>query len=282
MKKVVLLLLFFNFSFGQSCPPMMDIRLVNATVGLPVSSTQSNDAGLNTILSNYGVQNYEVYIIHPYPGYSQRTVRIAGTYSPALITDLTNYSSVIQFARISDDCSYTDAVQLKLSNTNLGSPIGESAGIITTNDAGLNAIFQNHNVFYYSQSYPSASIGNDLLKYYDVVCNCDKNLLKTALDTYTTVVQSTQNIVGGIALSNTPFENTKTIISPNPFTNNFNIQTEELISNYTLFDVTGKQLINTTSKEKLDNLSSQLHQGIYVLVITLENGQKANYKLVKE
>jgi Secretion system C-terminal sorting domain len=282
MKKVVFLLLFFNFSFSQFGEPMIDVRLVNQSIGYPNSSSQSNDAGLNAILSSYGVNSYSFYMVHPYFPYQGKTMRIGGTFPTGLITALTNYSSVIAIARVSNDGSYTDTVELKLVDINVGVPIGESAGVVTTNDSGLNIIFQNYNVFYYSQAYPSLPIGNDLLKYFNVVCNCDKNLLKTALDNYATVVQTTQNIYGGVELSNNQFANTKATISPNPFFTNFTIKTEELISSYTLYDVTGKQLINTTSKEKLNDLSSQLHQGIYVLNISFENGQNANYKLVKE
>jgi hypothetical protein len=286
MKKLLLFLLFSTISFGQA---IIDVRLVNPPVGHPVyinnngfNPYQSNDAGLNAILSLYGITtSYDLNYIHPYPAYQQKTIRIIGVYPASLITDLTNYSSVIESAKVSSDGTYTDAIRLQLLNLTIGSPTGTNSGIIVTNDSGLNTIFQNYNVFYYTQTYPSSTV-NSSLRYYDVVCNCDKNLLKTALINYTSVIQTTENIHGGLILSNNQFENPKPIISPNPFSNNFNIETDEIISNYSLFDISGKQLINTTSKTALDNLSSQLNSGVYFLNLELENGQKSNYKIVKK
>ena len=83
-------------------------------------------------------------------------------------------------------------------------------------------------------------------------------------------------------LKNNEFNKFTTKISPNPFSNSYTIQTEEQISNYSLIDISGKQLINTTSKNELDNLSSQLNAGVYFLNLQFENGQKGNYKLIKK
>lgn len=286
MKRLLLFLLFSTISFGQA---IIDVRLVNPPVGHPVfvnnngfNTYQSNDAGLNAILSLYGITNaYDLNYMHPYPAYQQKTIRINGLYPASLITDLSNYSSVIASATVSIDGSYTDTVRLQLLNISVGSPSGTNSGIIVTNDSGLNTIFQNYNVFYYTQTFPSATT-NSILRYYYVVCNCNKNLLKTALDNYSSVIQTTENIHGGLILSNNQFEKPKAIISPNPFSNNFTIETDEVISNYALFDISGKELINTTSKAALDNLSSQLNVGVYFLNLELENGQKSNYKIVKK
>ncbi len=285
MKKLLLIML-SNFAFAQQ---IIDIRIVDPNVGTPIlnsanpwAPTESNDAGLNAILSTYGVTNYNTYFGHPFPDYQSKTMAIVGSYALGLITDLNNYSAVIASAKVSSDGSYTDAVRSQLLIATVGAPTGVNGGIIVTNDPGLNTIFQTHNVFYYSQSFPSASAGNALLRYYDVVCNCNKNLLKAALDGYTTIIQNTENIHGGYILSNNQFEKPKPIISPNPFSNNFTIETDEVISNYSLFDISGKQLINTNSKTALDNLSSQLNSGVYFLNLELENGLKSNYKIVKK
>ena len=82
-------------------------------------------------------------------------------------------------------------------------------------------------------------------------------------------------------LSNEAFENSKPIISPNPFSENFDIVSTQEVFNYSLIDITGKTIISTSSKSELDNQSSQLSTGIYILNLDFENGQKANYKLVK-
>ena len=108
------------------------------------------------------------------------------------------------------------------------------------------------------------------------------NLLKIALDNYTAVIQTTENVGTGYLLSNPPFDKSKTIISPNPFFNNFNIDSKELITNYAIFDISGKQISLTSNKIELDNQASKLQTGMYILNLVFENGQSANYKLVKK
>lgn len=288
MKKLLLILLVYNFGFSQAS---IEIRLVDTNVGAPIYNwssgapvpiNTSNDAGLNALFSKYGVTNYQDNMPHPYPPYLSRTKVIMGSFPPQFITDLLGYSSVIASAKTSTGFEFTDAVRTQLVNLNVGSPTGVNGGIIVTNDVGLNAIFQTYNVFYYTQTYPSVPAGSYLLKIYDVVCNCDKNLLKTALNGYTSVIQSTQNIDGGLMLSSNQFQKPEPIISPNPFSDHFNIQTDETISNYSLFDISGKQLINRNSKTVLDNVSSQLTSGIYILNLQFDNGQNTNYKIVKK
>jgi hypothetical protein len=287
MKRLVLFLLFSSLGFSQ---PSIDIRLVNSNVGMPLynwslgyptAMNTSNDAGLNTIFSTYGVTSYEDNNIHPYPPYQQKTKIVFGTFPTQFITDLLTYSSVIESVKIASGYEFTDAVLLQLIDLNIGMPTGFNGNIVVTNDTGLNAIFQNFSVFYYTQAYPSAS-SNNLLRYYNVVCDCDKNFLKIALDNYATVIQSAQSIGGGVMLSNPTFTTSSVTIYPNPFTNNFNIDTTEAISNFSLFDGTGKQIVNTTSKTELDSKSQQLNAGFYILNLTFDNGQIANYKLVKK
>lgn len=83
-------------------------------------------------------------------------------------------------------------------------------------------------------------------------------------------------------LSNTAFENSKATISPNPFSNNLNIESVHEISNYSIIDISGKMILSTLSKSEFENQSSQLRSGIYILILDFENGQKVNYKLVKK
>jgi hypothetical protein len=83
-------------------------------------------------------------------------------------------------------------------------------------------------------------------------------------------------------LSNEEFIYSKALISPNPFLDNFEITTEHTISNYSIIDFTGKTIVSTYSKSELDNQSLQLSTGIYFLNLDFDNGQKANYKLVKK
>ena len=83
-------------------------------------------------------------------------------------------------------------------------------------------------------------------------------------------------------LSNEEFIYSKAIISPNPFSYNFEIQTAQTITYYSIIDFTGKTIVSTSSKSELDNQSLQLSSGMYILNLDFDNGQKANYKLIKK
>lgn len=289
MKKLLLLLLISNFAFSQNA---IDIRLVDQNVGNPIyvwdenyihSTNTSNDAGLNAILSSFGVDIYLDNNFHPYLPFQFKTKLIRGNVTQGLVDALTAYSSVVASAKLTTDFEFTDAVTVKLVNRNIGSETGTSNGIIVTNDTGLNTIFQNFSVFAYIQLYPSASdTPSNLLNYFTVVCDCDKNLLKAALQAYTPVIQTTENVQGGVMLSNQQFEKPRAVISPNPFSNDFEIETEQTITKYSIVDITGKNIVSTSSKQELDNQTAQLSAGIYLLNLDFDNGQSAHYKLVKK
>ncbi len=284
MKKLLLILLISSYAIAQQ--PDVEIRLVNESIGYPnyinvSQANSSNDAGLNAILQTYNVNSYINKFSHPYLPYINRIISVYGTYPSQFIADLLAYSSVVESVHISEMNTFSDAVQLQLLDLNIGSPTGFNGNIVTTNDTGLNQIFQDFNVFYYAQTYPSSTV-NSSLSVYDVVCNCDKNILKLALDNYTATIQSTQNVSAGFMLSNNSFEKSKAIVSPNPFLNDFNIETEESITNYSVFDISGKQIIATSNKNELDNQATKLQAGMYVLNLVFENGQTSNSKLVKK
>jgi FAD synthase len=119
------------------------------------------------------------------------------------------------------------------------------------------------------------------LRSYTAVCNCNANSLKTDLNNLSSVIESVNNF-GAAYLSNNQFEKSKTKISPNPFLNVFSIETEDVISKYTIFDSTGKQIESTSNKNELDNQVSKLQAGFYILNLAFENGKAYNYKLVKK
>ncbi len=280
MKKLLLLILVSNFGFSQ---PGVEVRLVNPNVGTPYCGyffndwmcNTTNDAGLNAIFNNYGVQYFKQKGGHPY--YTNTVIMsINGSYPQQFISDLLAYSSVVAAAKFWNPSTFSDVLILSLTNASVGSPTGINGNIIVTNDINLNQIFQTYNVIQYSLYVPSVSQTT-----YILTCDCDVNLLKTALENYSTVVNQV-NIYSAIFLSNTEFEKPKALISPNPFSDNFNIESEQTITNYSIVDITGKTIISTSSKSVLDNQSSQLSAGIYILNLDFDNGQKANYKLVKK
>jgi hypothetical protein len=214
MKKILLLLLISNLILAQQ--PDVEIRLVNANVGTSIiynqnqvnEYTASNDAGINTILNSYGVRSYIIKGGHPYQPYSGRIISIAGVFPQQFVNDLSAYTSVVESARISDKSYFSDALNLKLVNLNIGTPIGYNGNIVVTNNTSLNQIFQNNNVFYFAQLYPT-STSNVNLRSYTAVCNCNANSLKADLNNLISVIEST-DYVGADYLSNNQFEKSKT------------------------------------------------------------------------
>lgn len=287
MKKIILFLLFSTFTMAQST---VEIRIVNETIGAPLfnytvnQTTESNDAGLNSILQNHNVFSYIPKGNHPYPSYVNRIMEAQcnNCNLNQLALDLQSYSTVVASAQVSTYGYFSDALRLQLLNSANGTPTGINNGIIVTNDAALNQIFQDYNVYYYTQSFPNASIGSSLLRVFDLVCNCDNTQLKTALDNYNALIEDTEYFGSAYLLGNSQFDLSKTTIYPNPFQDTFNVNATEGISNYTVLDISGKQIINTNRKSELDNQSRNLNSGVYVLKLQFENGQHANYKLVKK
>lgn len=284
MKKLLLLLLVSNFALAQQ---HVDVRLVDMYIGAPQCGyffndwlcNSTNDTGLNTILSNNGVTYFRSVFGHPYPDYTNKTFAISNAINlQQLVNDLSAYPSVIASARLTTAPGFSDALFITLADITIGVPSGTSGNIIVTNDSGLNTIFQSYNVFYYVLSYPSYP---QYQMYYSLACDCDAVALKAALDNYASVITHSDYVAEGV-LANPQFEKPKATISPNPFSDNFNIQTDQTISNYSIIDITGKTIVNTSSKAELDNQSSQLSAGIYIVNLDFDNGQKANYKLVKK
>ncbi len=296
MKKLLLLLLIYNFGFGQV--QTFQIKLVNPNVGLvnyssvfSSSGYTSNDAGLNQIFLNHNIISYYDGMGRPNgDNYSYKLMDCSNCNANQLIADLTAYSSVVQKANISAQVhTFSDIVSFSLANINIGTPTGVGANnIITTNSSLVSQIFQTHNVYFYDYFYPFGF-------YNQLMCDCNVgNLVNDLLsnnvinpnviDTVNpnnNVINYYYSSVGGL-LINAGYEKSKPLISPNPFTTHFDIETDEVISNYSLFDISGKELINTNSKTALDNLSSQLNIGVYFLNLQLDNGQKSNYKIVKK
>lgn len=282
MRRILLLLILLSSISANAIQVQIDF--VNGfSIGLsdanPLSlsiGTSTTNSEINTILSNHNV-NLCVNTFHS--PYDIMVVEYNGSalnnFKNELLSN-SNVSTVRTGVNVTGGTYYfADRLYLELSNAINGNPIGTNNGTITTSNSALNAIFTSYNV-------TSMTVFLTSIPVYIIYFEGNMVDLKTELENLSSVVETTEFVSIGLLLDNSEFNISKTIISPNPFSTNYNIKTDELISNYTLFDVTGKQLINTTSKEKLDNLSSQLHQGIYVLGITLENGQKATYKLVKE
>lgn len=280
MKKFILLFLssFFGYSQGY-----IEVKLVNENIGFPgYYEDISNDAGLNTILSNYNVLIYEFKTGNPFD-YSPRYVNVfCNTCNISnLKNDLQNYSSVIESADFSNPNHFNNMLTIQLLNATTGIQTGLNGIIIETNDADLNQIFIDYNIVEMIQSFPSSSNSNNLRYYYIRSSSCDLSTLKTALDNYTTVIEATEYIPASALLSNEIFDKSITSIYPNPFQNELNIETNKTISSYEVVDISGKMIINSIHKIDFNNSISQLNNGIYFLQLTYDDNSNTTHKIVK-
>lgn len=255
------------------------INIINPVPLSPSEGSATTDAAINTIFLNYNINHCVIF-------YDNQRQIIFVDY---LGNDLSAFRNALQSnSNVSKTSicypnqfyyTFADRLYLYLIDTTNGNPTGINNGIIVTTNSTLNSIFTQYNVTTMSQLLVNS-------RYYEIFFEGDITGLKNALDAFTSVIDTTTdptNLVGvPMLLNNIKFDKSKINISPNPFTNNFNIQTEEIISNYTLIDISGKQLITTNSKNELDKLSTSLNSGIYFLNILLENGENGNFKLVKE
>ena len=234
----------------------------------------SNNASLATVLNNYsliyleeGLPSYvfsdEVnYKVYNFFGYDPSQT----TWVNNLLTDL-NTLSIVSNAAVEESYGHlNNTLTISLSDQSLGIYINTVGGIVQTNNVTLNSIFQNYNVNKYE--------GNNIR------CTCNVSNLKNALDNLTSIISNTY--YAGIAvLSNTTFEEKKALIYPNPFVDNFEIDTNENVLNYEIYDFIGKKIISESSKFNLALKTQNLKQGVYILNIVLDNKKSQSIKLIK-
>ncbi len=229
----------------------------------------SSDSGLNQLMDSYNATFYEI-------GLSNCTDnQIDGSTtngSQNLLNDLNNYDGVVDVAYpltkyISGQFQQAYSVKIELLNPNIGNFVGMYNNVVTTNNNDLNGIFQTHNVFSY--------INNSI-----VSCTCDIDLLQTDLNNLNSLIVYTE-FCSEAFLANEAFTSNKIDIFPNPFLDKFEIQTNENIQYYELFDVSGKQIFKSNSKVELDLVSQKWQSGVYFLKLTFTADKKSINKLIK-
>lgn len=290
MKKLLIFLLFANLGFAQSAMTHVQIVLVNADVGgmLQFSAPPylySSDSNINQILQNNNAIGYQLMGGHPLPSYTNRLIQsiCPNENVSAFISELNNYSSIIQNATIMNGNFYSDAANAKLTNGAVGIPIGFDAyNNVTTNDLGLNQILATYNVFYYVKEFPNQSNTSELGKYVKMVCNCNVQQLVSALLAYNTVITLADPSTVSLVLKNKNFNKTNIQIFPNPFKETLTIQTELTIINYRVFDVFGKTISDCNSNEKLNQDLTKLNSGMYFLELKSNNQEIYIEKILKK
>lgn len=253
------------------------INIENSDPLSPGFGTSTSDSSINSILINHNVYS----CVQDYSSYPKMILFFDyyGTNISTFVSDLNNNSTVFKVGICYESNyyqpTYADMLGIGLISNENGAPTGlNSNGNVVTNNSELNSIYDNYNVKSMQQS-PLLNSN------YEIYFEGDITGLKNALESINLIIEYAE--LNGVAfLSNFSFEKSEVQIHPNPFQNNFTIQTEKTISNYSLFDLTGKKLIDSFSKNEIDNFSSQLNSGVYFINLKFEDGQKTNYKLIKE
>lgn len=284
MKKIIFLFLTSVLGYSQV---YIEVKLVNPSVGssnfdpFTSSGTTSNDAGLNVILSQNNIIQYRPKNGNPFDSSPRYTSVLCADLNGAnLLTQLQNYTSVIESAAFSIGYNFNNMLIIQLVTNTTGTQTGLNGNIVVTNDAGLSQIFADYNIVEMVQCYPSS--GNNLNRYYRIrSSNCDLQNLKNALDVYNSVIEATEFIGGDAQLNNNSFDTKTTSIYPNPFQNELNIETDKTISNYEVVDISGKTIINSDNKIDFNNSVSQLNNGIYFLQLNYDDSTNSTHKIIK-
>lgn len=282
MKKMLLFLL---FSTALSAQNYIELRLLNADIGagvydgMGIPNTHSTDIALDAILQNYGTTAYIGKYGHPLASYSGRimSVNFSGNTNQFL-AELNAYTAVVEHAQTGNFDYFSDALLVQINDAQVGIPTDIANNIIVTNDEGLNAIFETYHVYFYERAFPGA-INENLQRVYNLACDCNNALLKVALDNYNLSVSEYMSAT--YLLDKKQFNAEQASIYPNPFTTGFTIDTKQNITRYAMFDLSGKQLVDTDSKTTLDNSAYRLESGIYLLELETANGQSIQQKLIK-
>jgi hypothetical protein len=282
MKKLLLLLIFISGYVAKASNIQIEfisgsnIYVIAIDPATPQIGTITTDASINAIFASYGIG--QLLGANSYDYHNTIVAEYGSADVSSLINDLMLNSNVSKVKRCyenttSSGYTYADQLYVKLFNNTDGNPIGSNASgnVVTTNSA-VNPIFDTYDV---------KSMNHMTGLWYTIAFEGDINGLKNELDAINNGIDTT-DLVGIGILANPQFQKPKAVISPNPFSSTFDIETEQTISSYSIIDITGKTIVSTSSKSDFDNHHSQLSAGMYILNLNFDNGQMANYKLVKK
>jgi hypothetical protein len=268
----------------------VQLVLEDANVGYAIAgscaecSFESNDQGLNDVFLNHNVDWYQV--AYPYAGdvldliQNVYYVGCDGCDVDQFLQDLNDYDSVIRIASLSDTSIeyFNHGLSLKLVDDTNGVYIGQNNGVVATSNSDLNQIFIDYNVSTYQLVFEDW----EGWEQYQLFCECNAVQLKQEIDALDTVILSSDYLFMGLLLSNKDNALTETKIHPNPFKNSLSIDTHSQIKSFVLFDVLGKQVLVTKNKTILENRTTSLKQGFYILKITDVNNRTITRKLIKQ
>lgn len=282
MKKILLLfLLISSFSFGQTYIQVSTnsdtIYTYNNNPNQPngTYNTTTSDSGLNTILQNYGITSI-TYNEHPVDNLRNLFFNYNGSDLAGLSNSLSNYNSLVTKVSVCPQYEvFGDVVITELVNANVGQVIGADAnGIILTNDASLNTIYQNRNVTS-AETYLLSGV-------YLLQCDCDVSELTQDLQNYTALINTTEYYNVTHQLSTTLFTDEQTLVYPNPVKDKIFIDSTNEIKELKIFNIQGKIIVNHTSVEQLNTQVESLAKGLYILEVKDIYDISFTTKLIKQ
>ncbi len=242
---------------------------------LPINCPMAfNDAGLQAIFDvhSVAVPQTGAYMCGVFSGYN--AVEILGmtsTTNPAFTQDLVNYTQGVIGVDYLSGQPYP--VVYSLLNSLDGAYVNTVNGVVVTNNALLNQIFEDYNVFNITE-YTEQN---------EILCNCNGIELSNALNNLSSIIDYANSACGIVLLNSDQFLKPKATVYPNPFENDLNIETTTNIILYCVFDSFGRKVIETNSKDILSlNLSKLNSSSIYLLKLVFENEANQYIKLLKK
>ncbi|MBF8151482.1 T9SS type A sorting domain-containing protein [Winogradskyella sp. F6397] len=295
MKQFYIFILAISISIvGFSQNTNIQLELVNPSIGQPSTTdyfaTVSNDDDLNAILSSYNVTAYQVLYpeVHSDLFYDDTSsisrfidVVCQDCDIAQLIIDVTAHSDVVKYATADaeSDLIINNALTFNLVDNSIGEAIGvNDMNIIETNDEGLNQIFSDYNVRGYE---PVENPYNNFWGNESIICDCDAALLKQELESYSTVISEVYEVSGGMLLSLDDVTELVVSIYPNPFKSKVSVEIKQPLKHIMFYDVLGKQIFKSSSILDLENFSSTLKSGVYLLKLLTTEGKSLTKKLIK-
>ncbi len=290
MKKITLLfILLSNFAlFAQQYE--IQIRLVDAEVGYPTGDpigddydSVSNDPGLNAIFQTYNATHY-----YPngsgVPDWNDRTHHVTcnGCDINGFEQALDNYPSVIERTDQTPPGTLSNGIYSVLVDVENGYNTGNttSGGIVITNNNVLNAIFVDYTVLYYEQAFPDSQ-NPDLLKVFELGCDCQVSELMPILNAETDIIDHTTQL--SYAILNT-MDSEKQVFAfyPNPVGDRMTINSSEKIISYEIINPLGQSIYTGNSEISINNLLPSLAQGTYLLKVDTDSGKTQTLRFIKK
>lgn len=266
--------LFFVSCFGFAQLERIQVVLYDYQFSTEILDDLSASYNIVSTFNNYNFPSLEL---------SNRThiIECDGCDTSALTQDLLGYTEDVEavYPIISENfynglLIYVLASDIVVPNTSSTS----GNGTVITSDIGVNQIFENHNVYQSNELGDSDGIWPGV---YGIGCDCNATLLRDELIAYEGISIGVEFVNIYNVLSNYEFTFPKVSIHPNPFKDKISLEINKPIESIEIYDILGKSIYKSNSVSEIENYSSTLKSGVYLLKIMTKNGEAVTKKLVK-